>query len=185
MVVYGLDPCLRACCRGPVRGITVAAPYYVTTAVYEKLLQRVRYTAKGCWLWQGPLAGGRKGSGRYGVICVPRPKHMEYAHRLSWMYTHQRHIPKGRYVLHRPPCNSKRCVNPEHLYLGTQRDNMRDFRVLGGTSVTRAKLTVTEVRRIKRLLGLGRHTHEEIGKLVGAKRETVSQINRGAQWKDV
>lgn len=47
------------------------------------------------------------------------------AHRLSWEWTHKQKIPKGKLVRHR--CDNRLCINPEHLLLGTQQDNIMDM----------------------------------------------------------
>lgn len=73
-----------------------------------------------CWLW----TGARDKSG-YGYVGV-QPGYFQGAHRVAWALIHGP-IPDGLYVLHRCPDPPNRlCVNPEHLYLGTARDNMDD-----------------------------------------------------------
>lgn len=69
----------------------------------------------GCWLWIG-VDDGDTGYGRFG----PR---QHQAHRVSWLL-YRGPIPAGLFVLHR--CDVPRCVNPTHLFLGTQTDNVRD-----------------------------------------------------------
>src|SRR6185369_231459 len=69
-----------------------------------------------CWDWTGSLRGGG-----YGQIKVG-PKLWD-AHRYSWTL-HFGEIPNGMWVLHK--CDNRKCVNPEHLYLGTALDNNRD-----------------------------------------------------------
>jgi hypothetical protein len=68
----------------------------------------------GCWLWNGAL--NKDGYGVFGIKA-------EGAHRASYkMYKGE--IPKGILVCHK--CDIPRCVNPDHLFLGTQLDNIRD-----------------------------------------------------------
>ena len=70
----------------------------------------------GCWLWTGSLSATG-----YGWLYAP-PKNMVHAHTIAWeVYRGSR---QGLHVLH--TCDMPSCVNPEHLYLGTHQDNMRD-----------------------------------------------------------
>lgn len=67
---------------------------------------------------------GRDGKRSYGQYCVRRYPYL--AHRLSWAI-HMGNIPNKMMVLHKRECGIKTCVNPDHLYLGTVRDNIQDY----------------------------------------------------------
>ena len=77
----------------------------------EQFWERVNKTDV-CWLYTGPLRG--KGYGMF---------NQKPAHRYSWEL-HHGPIPEGLFVCHK--CDVKTCVNPAHLFLGTNQDNMRD-----------------------------------------------------------
>src|SRR3990167_1102674 len=69
-----------------------------------------------CWIWKG--GKNKTGYGRFFF-----KNRLWSSHRCMWEMTNG-DIPKGMNVLHR--CDNPSCVNPEHLFLGTQKDNMSD-----------------------------------------------------------
>lgn len=81
-----------------------------------------------CWEWK---AATNPQSG-YGVIRVGSKimgtARTETAHRVSWLLAHWL-IPRDKHVLHK--CDNRRCVRPDHLYLGTHQDNMGDVAARG------------------------------------------------------
>ena len=77
--------------------------------------------SEGCWVW----TAHRTAPGWHGRFAVKatRPPVLVVSHRYSWEL-HFGPIPEGLYVCH--TCDNPPCVRPDHLFLGTQRDNMRD-----------------------------------------------------------
>lgn len=86
-----------------------------------------------CMLWSGS-----KDKDGYGLITLRTDtgKTSVGAHRLSWELFHKTQVPSGMYVLH--TCDTPSCVNPLHLYIGNQFDNMRDC-VTRGRNVNKNK----------------------------------------------
>lgn len=85
--------------------------------------------SEGCWLWTANTTKDRKGNKRYGLLGAGRRgEGMLFAHRVSWEL-HFGEIPEGLLVLH--SCDTPPCVNPAHLFLGTQTDNMQDMAAKG------------------------------------------------------
>ena len=134
---------------------------------------------ESCWLW----VGGVSGSG-YGM--VPMGKHKRpYAHRISYE-VHNGPIPAGMSVLHK--CDNKRCVNPYHLFVGTQKDNMVDMvskkRHMHGERTNTAKITEADVREIRALKEKG-VTLSAIATQFGICFQQVSRIVRRERWAHV
>ena len=82
-------------------------------------------SSKECWTWTA-----YKNKDKYGVFAIDRIPH--YAHRVSWMI-HNGEIPDGLCVLHK--CDNPPCVRPDHLFLGTRKDNNVDKSLKGRASV--------------------------------------------------
>lgn len=88
----------------------------VTMNIAPYIMERSGPEKNGCLIWKGsPNSTGYGQCRRKGT--------WQYAHRLSFQL-HIGEIPKGMMVLHK--CDNPMCVNPEHLILGTQKDNMQD-----------------------------------------------------------
>jgi HNH endonuclease len=136
----------------------------------------------GCWLWAGAV-----NSAGYGKIGLPGDK-TEDAHRVSWRLT--RGDPGAMSVLHK--CDVPACVNPAHLFLGTQADNMQDMIAKGrrtrsgckGEDQPNAKLTESSVRSI-RARYLAGEPAKKLAAEFGIVPDYVSQLARRKAWRHI
>lgn len=109
------------------------------------------------------------------------------AHRQAWIMANG-FIPDGLYVLH--ACDNPSCVNPSHLFLGSQADNMRDMIIKGrsyhpsvsGESNPNAKLSSEDVSSIEFSLKHKLATVAEIRHQYRIGKTTIYQIIRGDHW---
>lgn len=142
----------------------------------ERFYQRVQKT-NYCWIWEG-----YKSPAGYGVVTIYGEQHQ--THRLSWMFECGP-IPKGMIIMH--TCDNPSCVNPDHLKLGTQRDNMHDMWDKGrgnpghlcGEESPPSKLTDVDVIKIR----LSNELIKVLAKKFGVSTSTVCDIQKGRIWK--
>ena len=85
----------------------------------EPYIERLPWS--GCWIWLKSL-----NNGGYGTVAVKGKS--KFAHRFSWEF-YRGPIPSGKNVLHR--CDIPSCVNPDHLFIGSQTDNHLDSQTKG------------------------------------------------------
>lgn len=133
----------------------------------------------GCHLWSAAIGPG--GYGNFGIMRRPY-RNTHVAHRVSWALN-RGPIPVGMKVLHK--CDNPPCVNPDHLFLGTQRDNVEDCVRKGrlnsrkGEANCKAKLTTEQIRYIRssRERGLGRR--------YGVLANQIYKIRKRIAWRHV
>ena len=152
-----------------------------TKTLNERFWDKVDKT-EGCWLWMASLCGHG-----YGAFVLRRGKHMQ-AHRFSWMI-HNGPIPKGMCVCHH--CDNPRCVNPEHLFIGTVKDNTQDMIKKGrkapcnGENNGRAKLTIDQVLYARDMYFIKRISHRAIAKMMGISQSAMYDAIKGRHWKNL
>ena len=135
----------------------------------------------GCWLWTAGL-----GSGGYGCFGVRRGKGFRtgLAHRLSFEH-HFGPIAPGLMVCHR--CDTRACVNPGHLFLGTAYDNSSDMDQKGrgvrgrGEKNKHAKLTKLDVLAVRFLKSSGTRTNV-LAAVYGVSTGHINKIARRFLW---
>jgi len=134
----------------------------------------------GCWEWTGSNDGKPK---PYGHACYNGKPGK--AHRIMWEIFNGP-IKGNLSVLHM--CDNTLCVRPDHLFLGTHQDNMRDMinkgrrRVIRGDAHPKAKITWSEVQEMRRLYSLGMR-ETEIKKLFPHGPKCINRIVRNLTWR--
>jgi HNH endonuclease/Helix-turn-helix len=140
---------------------------------------------EGCWIF-----GGSQSRLGYGMVAWWENGilHGTRAHRLAWL-TWVGPIPDGLHVLHH--CDNRLCINPEHLWLGTHADNMRDMASKGrrkginaGEHNGRSKLTQEDADEIRRIYAKGGRSQQSIADEFGISQDAVSKIIRGKRYAD-
>lgn len=134
-----------------------------------------------CWPWLGHL--NQHGYG----MCAGRGLIADNAHRWAWRLA-RGEIPAGLWVLHR--CDNRVCVNPDHLWLGTAKDNTQDMLAKGrnrppiGERAGNTKLTAEDIVSIRTAVSAG-EKQLTIARRVGISRSAVSGIARRRRWRSV
>jgi hypothetical protein len=132
---------------------------------------------EGCWNWTGAYAR------EYGTFWLAGRQ--QRTSRVAYtLYVEP--IPIGLCVLHR--CDNPKCVNPQHLWLGTQGDNAADSKAKGRSTHQRgelsgmAKLTTSKVLQIRKLAGQPGHSQRSLGRRFGVHHATIWLIVTGKRW---
>ena len=131
-----------------------------------------------CWIWTGYIGG--QGYGR-----LTNEKKPLSTHRLAYE-TWVGEIPEGLCVLHK--CDVRSCINPDHLFLGTQKDNVQDCMEKGrrnsvrGSKHGHAKLTETEILKIRNMAG---QLHKDIAAQFGVSRATIGDVLTRKLWTHI
>jgi hypothetical protein len=132
-----------------------------------------------CWVWTA--FRNEHGYGRLGVSGKTQS-----AHRVA-LQLEGAVIPPDRMVLHH--CDHPACVRPDHLYIGTPADNMRDcisrgrrrHVILYGEEASRSKLTAADVAAIRKLYAENA-THAELARQFNVDRSTIGMVLTGKSW---
>lgn len=131
-----------------------------------------------CWLWIGSVNEHGYGKMYVGLDSSGR-RRTDKAHRISYRLSHGE-IPFNSPLLHK--CDNPKCVNPDHLFIGTQLDNIQDMKrknrhAHGETSY--AKITAEQARSIIQ----DPRPQRQIAKDYGLCQQTISRIKLGINWK--
>lgn len=141
-----------------------------------------------CWPWSGSRLPEGYGLFWDGTRRNDERKSPRIVRTHRWIYEqHHGKIPAGLKICH--TCDNPPCVNPAHLFMGTQADNMRDMISKGradnrGERNGRSKLTREIVREIRRI-STGKHGEAtEFARMYGVTTATISKIILGRTWPE-
>lgn len=159
----------------------------------DKDISEIYYNGTKCWEWQkGRISG-------YG--CSKIEGHVILSHRVSWILSNG-DIENDLCILHR--CDNRKCVNPDHLFIGTKGDNNRDRenkgrgnhafgdrngsrkhneKMLRGNENGNAKLTELQVIEMINLYRNGETNKEKLGRMFGINGSHVGNIVNRRNWK--
>jgi hypothetical protein len=146
----------------------------------QQILHNVKKTDSGCWVRTSSLMPK-------GYSTIKLNGKTRYAHRISYEHF-VGPIPDGMCICH--SCDNPSCVNPQHLFLGTQKDNLADMTNKGrrngprGRNHPRATITGQIAAKIKEYRQLG-YTYREIAAICGTTLKVVQDVSTGRTWKEV
>ena len=133
------------------------------------VLSKINKDKSGCWNWTGP-----KANNGYGRISFQN-EHL-IAHRLVYKLL-KGEIPKGMNLCH--SCDNPQCCNPDHMFIGTQKDNMIDC--LKKNRSASAKLKYEEVQAIRSLSDAGIDI-KQLALMYGVSKKQIKRIIKGIAW---
>lgn len=133
-----------------------------------------------CWYWNGyrdKFGHGQIGVGRRG-------EGLMYAHRLSYELHNNIKIGKNLCVCHK--CDIPYCVNPNHLFLGSKKDNSTDMvskgRHIYGEKQPNSKLKEDDILNIRKMYSYGGYSQTDISKMYGVSRSLIGAIINRKRW---
>lgn len=144
-----------------------------------RFMSKVRFDGD-CWIWTASKNYDGYGTFRTGNSIVK-------AHRFAFEQANATKIEHKKLILHK--CDTPSCVNPNHLFMGTQSDNMQDMATKNrgvfpnqiGSAHSRAKLNDSDVVQILS----EKSSHINLAKKYGVSRSTISMIKSGKNWKHI
>ena len=149
----------------------------------KKIFNKKVIKQDGCWGWNNVLH-------KSGYTVIQYNGEQTGGHRASWLI-HKGKVPKNLCVLHK--CDVRKCTNPDHLFLGTYKDNTQDMlaknrRILtkknSGETCSWSKLNNRKVKEIRKLLKLG-VTVTRVALDFEVSQGAIEGIKHNKTWKHV
>lgn len=144
----------------------------------DRLMEKITISDSGCWEWNAARFGNGYGAFRFHGKNI-------HAHRASWILKYGE-IPSGLFVCHK--CDNRKCVNPDHLFLGSNQDNLNDMKSKGrsGRGIKNAMHRYSEevIRRVKEMK-VQFFTQKKTAQETGVNKSTISMIWSGKTWRHI
>lgn len=166
----------------------VSTTYPTGRTVRDRYLSKVKIGKKNeCWEWEGSLDKDGRGTFKFNGHSYPQG-------RFAWLM-YRGPIPSGLFVCHH--CDNPSCCNPQHLFLGTHQDNMRDRTLKGrdhlcagkghppGADHPCATLTTEEVVAIRLFYEYTKTTYVELASIFNTSKKNIGHIIRKETWKNI
>jgi hypothetical protein len=139
--------------------------------------------ADDCWNWTGNIQSN--GYGRFSV--GSKEDGSDGAHRVSWRLANNQDIPKGMHIMHK--CDNPSCVNPNHLTIGTAKQNTQDM-IRKGRKKTIAPLgtengkSLLDAEKVL-LIRSSNLNHAALGRQLGVSPNCVRGVRIGRTWSHI
>ena len=166
--------------RPPLWGEEIVRDSRKREKILKTLVSKISISEQGCWQWQGSTTLG------YGNFRLPDVLGIMkiMAHRAAWVAFKGEPIPGGLFVCHH--CDNPRCFNPDHLFLGTQKQNLQDCaakgRTLTGERNNMNKYDDKTIARVRELLASGKNGRQ-VSEITGVSQTHISRIKKGYDRK--
>jgi hypothetical protein len=156
----------------------------LTGRIYKPLLARLEEHVSpepntGCWFWMGAVNTYGYPHSYMGGKCY-------MMHRVSYE-AHKGPIPKGLLACHH--CDTPLCINPDHIFIGTEADNSADCarkgRASRGEKHPFAKLNEAKVREMRAIHAAGGTQITQLARMFGVSRPVAQKVCQGKLWRHV
>lgn len=143
--------------------------------IIQRFWDKVDKKENDCWEWSRYLKHDKGRSTGYGTFKLFGKNRS--THRFSWEL-HFGKIPEGMCVCHK--CDNRKCVNPEHLFLGTNQDNNVDAQLKGRLSIKLSKNQVVSIRELNGIYGI---KQTKIAEIFNVSPSVINGIVHYKFWK--
>lgn len=143
---------------------------------FSTSIQNVKPNKNGCLIWPYAKISNKSKNNSYGSIWDPQTKRTLLVHRVSMEIHLRRKLSQDEKVLHKCPVPNPACINPDHLYIGDQKDNMKDRTKHGNNPKGFSHTSPEERELIKSLYFEQNYSKSKIARFTKRSRETINKV---------